>query len=172
MTAANSADSRFGPDGTADPPPPRRYEDPLAGLVTGGVPVTEDFSTDLPDIPAPVVPDQEAIRAAVEAALADEAPAGQRETRQPRRGATEPQWRDAPPPVPAQAAPVPAQAAPRQNYQRQQRQRTPLPAPKQAKVPERKKRSPGCMIILVLVLIVVFYNVFSSLASFIGGLFH
>lgn len=64
-------------DGTQPPPPPRLYPDPLAGLVTGesphpgapmGDPATAGFA--MPEV-GQVQVDEDAVRAMVEAAMAD-----------------------------------------------------------------------------------------------------
>lgn len=64
-------DNLFGPDGTAEPPPPPLLADPLAGLITGLIGPDHDDQWDRPDIPIVAVrqPDERAIRQAVDAAL-------------------------------------------------------------------------------------------------------
>lgn len=55
--------NQFGPDGTAAPPPPRLYPDPLAGLVTADIPVapqwTSGYSSSRVSVPTPPVPTEE-----------------------------------------------------------------------------------------------------------------
>ncbi|HUQ54327.1 hypothetical protein [Lentzea sp.] len=72
--------SEFGPDGTQDPPPPRLFPDPLAGLVTADTWIapqwTSASSTSRVSVPTPPVPTDD-VRQAIWSQM-------QREQRRPR----------------------------------------------------------------------------------------
>jgi hypothetical protein len=65
------ADQLWEPDGTQPPPPPRVWDDPVAGLVAGERFDDEQFVVDVVE---PVMPDMSEVRRAVDAVLSDEPP--------------------------------------------------------------------------------------------------
>lgn len=170
LPASGYPSGYIGPDGTADPAPQPLFPDPLAGLVGGSMPSAEldmrsesVFDSGLVARP-PLVqgPDSEALRAAVDAVLADESaptrPLSQR--RQVRRDTHQPGM------IP------PGQ---RRSSSDQRRPGGVPPATQQRPALRRPgqaaRKQPAVVIIFVIFAIVVLFIVVRALFEWLGSLF-
>jgi hypothetical protein len=164
------ADALWGPDGTQPPPAPKAWNDPVAGLVTGGVYESEPFQIELVE---PAMPDLAEVRRAVDAVLAgeDEPQPAAKKVPAPRR---QPVIRDTPGIVP----PNPRAGWPRTPSVRQlpglrPRQQPPPPPPQRGQVRRSQGSNTGIgvVIVIVVVVIVIVVTIINSLLDTLSTLF-
>lgn len=160
-------DAMFAPDGTQDPPSPPVYSDPMTGLAGGDTPIgfqDEGMGEGWVEVARPVEPDPEAVREAVQAALAEEG-SGQSA---------------APPPKQRRARPARSGSA-RSSPAREHQGGTASPEAESARASReaasrdakpKRQQTAGCVVALIVVLVIVLFNVFSGLGDWIGDLFH
>jgi hypothetical protein len=166
--------SRWEPDGTQPPPPPRVWDDATAGLVTGPFYVRDKeavrVKVEKPDVPDV---DLDEVRRAVDAVLSDEVDT-----------AVTPAPRRTPPPAPpARVTPGMVDPNPRPGWPRSpsvrqlaglRRPAERIPPPKWA--PRRKSGSSaggiGAIIVVLGVLIWIIVSIISGLLETISGIFN
>lgn len=180
MAVAERFDSMFTPDGTQEPSPPFVVFDPVAGLVAGTA-MTESSNQDGPVLPIaePVEPDAGMVRKAVEAALAEEQ--GEYVSRQ-QSGSDERRSTPVETPRGMRIAPVRSVAArsvvPRIHRpvrERITRRAAVVPRLNTAqplRITRARGKSSMVTVILALILIVVMFELFSSVAVWVNHLFH
>nr|WP_157529391.1 hypothetical protein [Kibdelosporangium sp. MJ126-NF4]CEL23222.1 hypothetical protein [Kibdelosporangium sp. MJ126-NF4]CTQ94385.1 hypothetical protein [Kibdelosporangium sp. MJ126-NF4] len=148
-----------GVDGTFEPAPPPLLTDPLAGLVTG-LNLPRQRRDELP-LAKPDLPDPDDIRAAVEAALDEEAepPAPQEPTQSERPPAVKPVLM-----LPLRQWPAAAVSKLRATKDR-------IQAPPAERKPAGMRSGMAVVIVIVLVTVVILYFVITSLVHTFSQLF-
>ena len=166
------AEPLWEPDGTQPPPPPRAFEDPVSGLVTGAAYESEPFKIDLVK---PIEPDMDEVRRQVDAVLSVED-----EARSPIIPA--PRARPAMPPrVTPGIVPNPRAGRPRPAVRQLSGLRPRLPGASpatRAPRPPGRRRPQGStigwtgLVVLLLLFVVLAVSALNSLADTITGLFN